>query len=737
MQRGCVTRIAAAGMLLALCAATSGAAQDTRGAIAGRVSDASGVVPNARVSVTHTGTNTRGETLTSAEGTFTLPYLASGTYTLTVELEGFKRLVRSGIEVRIADRLNLDLQLEVGGISETVSVTAETPLLDTSTATSGQIIDRRRIAELPLSEGNPLTLVQLAPGIVITGGYTSNSALSSSGPSNFEVNGAPGGNEFTLDGSPNTADRAGNGAARVGLQPPTDAVEEFKVVTASFDAQQGRTAGASVDVSVRSGTNRLQGSAYGFVRHDSLTENSFFFEREGRPKQVRRYTRAGGTLGGPVRLPKLYDGRNKTFFFVSLERIRPVVPAFETLTVPTEDFRRGDFSSLLNRSTPLFVYDPLTARREGNRIVRDPIQCNGRLNVICPERISPIARSYLSFLPLPNTNPGSPTDNYFGNAQNENSYRALIMRGDHQFNGRNRMFIRYSDSFRTELDENSTGVVNGVRINGRLGHRGNRGGVVDYVFVPSATAVVNVRAGYTRFIQDRFSLASFDYDVASMGFSANALRLFTANTPPQINVSNYSSPVEPTGFGLTTPTWSFQPTVTKLAGRHAVRVGYDFRVYQERSRAQTFEAGQYNFGTDFTRATDQNPSVPIEQSQAQGLSALLLGMPTGGNFPLLASFDATAKYHGVFLQDDWKITPKLTLNLGLRYEIDLGTTERQNRFVRDFDTEMVSPIQAAAQAAYARNPIPEIAPSDFRLRGGLVFPEGDNRSAFHADTNAG
>ena len=307
MRRGFI-QISAAAILFAMLSGT-GAAQDTRGVITGRVSDTSGVIPDAKVTATHTETNTSVETVTGAEGTFTLPYLAPGHYTLAVELEGFKRLVRSGIELRISDRLNLDLQMEVGGITETVSVTAEAPMLETATATSGHIVDRRRIAELPLAEGNPLTLVQLAPGIVVTGGYLSNSALSSSGPSNFEVNGAPGGNEFTLDGSPNTADRSGNGAARVGLQPPTDAVEEFKVVTANFDAQQGRTAGASVDVAVRSVTNQLHGTAYEFVRHDSLAANTFFFNREGRPKQARRiphwrHARRAGSVAQAVQRPQ-------------------------------------------------------------------------------------------------------------------------------------------------------------------------------------------------------------------------------------------------------------------------------------------------------------------------------------------------------------------------------------------------------------------------------------------------
>ncbi|MGQ9919124.1 MAG: carboxypeptidase regulatory-like domain-containing protein, partial [Bryobacteraceae bacterium] len=225
-------------------------AQDPRGTITGAVTDPSGApVAGARITAVNTLTNVTYQGVTTAEGVYSIPLLPPGIYTLTAELQGFKKTVRQGIELRISERLTVDLRLELGAMQETVSVTAEAPLLEVATATSGQIVDRRRIAELPLGEGNPLTLVQLAPGIVVTGGYTSNSALSNSGPSNFEVNGSPGGNEFTLDGAPNTADRQTQGAARVGLQPPTDAVEEFKVVTASFDAQHGRTAGGSIDVS--------------------------------------------------------------------------------------------------------------------------------------------------------------------------------------------------------------------------------------------------------------------------------------------------------------------------------------------------------------------------------------------------------------------------------------------------------------------------------------------------------
>lgn len=709
--------------------------QDPRGTISGTVTDPAGAaVAGARVTAVNTLTNVQYSGTTTGDGVYTIPYLPQGAYTLTVESQGFKRAVRHNIGLRISERITLDFQLELGAMQETISVTAEAPLLELGSATSGQIIDRRRITELPLGEGNPMTLIQLAPGIVVTGGYTSNSALSNSGPSNFEVNGSPGGNEYTLDGMPNTADRQAQGAARVGLQPPTDAVEEFKVVTASFDAQQGRTAGGSIDVAVRAGTNRAQGTLYEFVRNDILSANSFFNNRQGIPRQTRRYNRFGGTVGGPVWLPRIYNGRDRTFFFTSIERIRPLTPELETLTVPNEAFRRGDFSSLLNRTTPLYVYDPYTARIEGARVVRDPIQCNGRINVICPDRISTIAKNYLSFLPLPNVATTAATNNFIGRGVNDNTYDVLLVRIDNAINEKNRFFIRYSQGWRTEIDEQTAGVNNGVRINGRLGHRGNRGGVFDYVYTPSSNTVVNLRAGFTRFKQDRFSLASFDYDVRQMGFAEAALRLFTANTLPQINISNYSSPVEPTGYQITTPLWSLQPTLTRIAGSHAMRFGYDFRVYQENRKDQAFQAGQYTFGNDFTRATDQNPSLAIEHIQAQAMAAFLLGLPTAGNFPLLADRAATAKYHSGFFQDDWRLSRRLTLNLGLRYEIDLGTTERYDRRIHDFDPTVTNPTEAAVRANYARNPIAEIPVDQFRLRGGLVFA-GRGRRGFRADRN--
>ena len=342
-------RIGSFVVIVVFALSISVAAQETRGSITGRVTDANGAsIPNARVTVTNLDTNIAPSVTTNQDGDYTIPYLLSGRYRLIVEASGFKRTQRENVEVQIGDKLGLDLQLETGAVSDTVTITADsTPLLDTTSASSGQVIDRRRIADLPLAEGNPMTLVRLAPTTVITGVFTAMSALSTSGPSDFTVEGTPqGGNEFTLDGSPNTADRGGQaGALRVGMQPPPAAVQEFKVVNTSFDAQQGHTAGASIDVSVRSGGSKYSGALYEFVRNDVLGANDFFLNRtpslgideNGKARrQARRFNRYGGTFGGPVALPRFgigdspYKKFDQTFFFVSYEEIRTGLPQLIT-----------------------------------------------------------------------------------------------------------------------------------------------------------------------------------------------------------------------------------------------------------------------------------------------------------------------------------------------------------------------------------------------------------------------
>ncbi len=710
----------------------SAAAQEFRGSITGRVTDASGgAVAGAQVSATNAATNNAVWATADESGDYTILFLTPGRYSLAAEAPGFKKLLRPEVEVRVGDKLTLDLALEVGELVETVNVVTETPLLEAATASSGQVIDRKRIAELPLSDGNPFVLSRLAPGITYTGDLKFSRPFDNLGTSSIVSNGAPGGNEFTLDGSPNTANRD----SRVAFVPPADAVQEFKVVTTSFDAQQGHTAGANVDVTLRSGTNDFHGTLYEFVRNDVFSANDFFLNRAGRPRDALRYNRYGGTLGGPVLLPrtgsggpKIWNGRGRLFFFFSYEGLKDVFPEPGQFTVPTLDERRGDFSALLPLG--IRIYDPLSAVRVGSRVERTPFPGN----VIPEERISAVARTYLQFYPLPNQ-PGDAQgrNNFISANRRTDTFNSETLRLDFNFAPRHTSFFRYTRNNRLEERGNWTGIVNGIRPTGTLLYRNNNAATYDHVYTASAKAVVNLRAGFTHFDSPTLRPSEGFFSPASLGFSPRTAALFDGLSYfPRFETGEFSPLGDALGAGFSHAIYSLQPTVTRIAGHHTLRAGYDFRVYREDASGLGHAAGRYDFRTDFTRGPfDNSPAAPI----GQDLAALLLGQPTGGLLERNTSRSNQTVYHGLFFQDDWKTSARLTLNLGLRYEYEGPTTERFDRNVRGFDETSPSPIEAAARAAYAANPIPEIVPADFRVRGGLLFAGAGGRGFWEADKN--
>ncbi|HKE02457.1 MAG TPA: carboxypeptidase-like regulatory domain-containing protein [Blastocatellia bacterium] len=435
-------RINLIAALILACAAAIALGQEFRGSITGRVVDNNGAaVANAAITITNTATNTSSSTTTNGDGDYTALYLAPGSYNVTVEAAGFKKSTRQNVVIRVGDKLQLDLQLEVGNVADTVNVTADAPLLETNTASAGQVVDQRRIQELPLSDGNPFVLSRLAAGVSYTGDLLFSRPFDNGGTSSIVADGATGGNEFTLDGTPNMA----NGR-RVAFVPPAEVVQEFKVQTASFDAQQGHTAGAVVNVSLKSGTNSLHGTGYEFLRNDKLSANDFFLNRQGKPRAPLRYNRYGGAIGGPVWLPKKlfgpagYDGRNRTFWFFGYEGIRDNFPEPGFATVPTAVERGGNFSALLgnvlttnisadgncagpkgstvtltNRDgSPALsgqIYDPRTALtvsrcnpltgRVESRVERLPFASN----IIPSDRLNPVAKAILNYYPAPNTTP--------------------------------------------------------------------------------------------------------------------------------------------------------------------------------------------------------------------------------------------------------------------------------------------------------------------------------------------
>jgi len=706
--------------------------QDFRGAVSGHVSDPSPAsVPSARVSFLNTASNTTSVAVTDEDGNYAIPYVTAGNYDVTVEAAGFKKLLRRGVEVRVGDKLTIDFTLEVGEIREVVNVTNALPLLESASASSGQVIDRQRISELPLSDGNPFVLSRLAPGIIYTGDLKFSRPFDNLGTSSVVTAGAPSGNEFTLDGTPNTQGKE----PRVAFVPPADAVQEFKVVTVSFDAQEGHTAGAVIDVTLRSGTNKLHGTAYEFVRNDILSANDFFLNRAGQPRDALRYNRYGGSVGGPILLPRFGEGgrsyisgRNRAFFFFAYEALKDAFPEPGQFTVPTLAERRGDLSALLPLG--IQIYDPLTAQQVGDRIQRTPFPNN----IIPEERINPIARNYLSFYPLPNQKGDAQgRNNYISSQPRSDTFNSETVRLNFNFNQRHTSFFNYTRNNRRESRFNWTGTVNGINPTGTYLFRNNNGATYDHVYTHSANTVLNVRAGFIRFHSPTVRLSEGHFNPASLGFSASTVALFQgASYLPRFEIGGFSPIGDSLGSVFTDYIYSFQPTLTKVSGNHQIKFGYDLRSYRENASGRGHVAGRYDFATNFTRGPfDESASASIGQE----LAAALLGQPTGGVIDRNAARSNQTLYQAVFVQDDWRATNHLTFNLGLRYEHEGGTTERFNRNVRGFDSTSSNPIEAAARAAYAANPIPEISPANFKVRGGLLFATPEHRGFWVADKN--
>src|SRR5215207_6236619 len=414
LEEACMfARKALAGIcLLALWLPSIGAAapvQEFRGSLRGSVADSTGaVLPGVTVVVTNVETKVMQTAVSDAEGRFTILYLNPGNYSVAAELSGFKKFLSKETRVGIGDAARLDIVMQTGGVEETVQVVAETSLLNTVSGISGTTVDAKQIAELPLGDGTAYMLTRLAPGIMDTSDLHFSRPADNGNLGGIVANGVQGGNEFKIDGAPNMSNARG-----VGFSPPSGAISEFKVQTNAFDAQTGHTAGAVVNLVLKSGTNAFHGEGGYFNRDDSRSATPLLTKRQGGESPSREYNRYTCTLGGPVR-------RNKTFFMGSYEHLKDIQPEPATYTVPTLKMRQGDLSEF-----PTAIYDPFTAT--GSTRARTPF--NG--NIIPGNRIDPVAAAYASLYPAPNRD--GTEDNYFTNQLRPYDYYAVMGRVDQNF----------------------------------------------------------------------------------------------------------------------------------------------------------------------------------------------------------------------------------------------------------------------------------------------------------------
>jgi hypothetical protein len=699
--------------------------QNPYGRIEGRVQDSSGAaVPGAVVRLVNAETGVEMQTSSNSEGNYVAGNVAPGSYRLSCGIRGFKKSERSGLVVRIGDVLRIDISLQVGDVTESVLVTAETPLLEVSTANTGQVIDTRRVEQLPLPANNPMYLMQMTPGTVATNAPTHpwlpNAVDSSSGVTGGGMRG--GRNEFQLDGIPNMS-QGGN----MSIAPSADIVQEMRVQTAAYDASVGHVTALLVNMVIKSGTNELHGTLFysnlsrPLMGRDFFTNRTIYDTRTGpvTPNKIstfwpaQRVNHYRGTFSGPVYIPKVYNGKNRTFWLYGLDVVDRSRNEQAQYTVPTEAQRRGDFSVLLPLGSVYQIYDPLTiATAPNGRTSRQPLAGN----IVPANRIAAVSKNLMGYYPLPNTTGTADGRNNYSDPQPRTStYYGHFARIDHAVSSGHRFF--------TTLTRTYTDILSGVAFhNDSIGTLLNRRHValaVNDVVTLRSNLVLETRAGVTRYLT--FSRpVSFGFDLTKLGFDAAYLRQVdpTIAVFPMITIDSYSQLGAANGSLNPSTYYTLSSGLTWVRGNHSFRFGGEARVLRECNFNYGNATPRVDFGSGWTRGPlDNSTAAPI----GQGFASFLLGIPTGGLADRNDSYAEQSRYSALYWHDDWKLTPRLTLNVGLRWEFESPTTERYNRMNRGFDLAVDNPSAAASRAAYATAPIAEVPASQFQVKGGLLF----------------
>jgi hypothetical protein len=737
--------------------------QETRGTIRGTVTDPNKqAIPNATVHVIDPARGTTVDLTTNGEGFYQATYLLPSTYRIIVEAPGFKKSLRDNVLVEISATVQVDVPLEVGGTQETVNVTADIPQLNTEDASLGQVVDQRRIAELPLVHGDPYTLIGLSPGVTSTGDPRLDRPFEPTHIVGFAVNGVRGNRmDLTIDGVASTATANANEVI-ASYVPPSDIVQEFKVQTATFDAQFGNTEGSVTSISIKSGTNKFHGSAYLFTEPGGMAANDIFGNAKGVGRPDTYSNRPGGYISGPVRIPWLYNGKDKTFFLFGFEAIRDSRPRFDAGNgpwVPTAALASGDFSEFLCPSTftqrqcsdagLTNIYDPMTRTNGGSGTTytgtqfSDPSRGTASnpmgLNIIPMNRINSVARAVMAYMGSPKS-PGLAC-NICDSTLTEQTkpYNNWTFRVDHQVTSNNHVFVRGSWYDRESFyDRYTDSAYAGTHFT-----FASRGGVVDDVHTFNSTTFLNVKYGYNRFI--RASGAQDDalgFDLTQL-WGSSAGGVYNSLVGEGIRrFPRFNFPTGGTlGNGLTNESrpvdsHNVVAVLNKAWGTHSVKFGGELRIYREDDNfASNDQTGQFTFNNTYTRASTSTGSAtslnnPLELNGLQAFASFLLGLPSTANITRRADYSEYSKIWGFFVQDDWKVTPRLTVNMGLRYEKEEALAERQNKSVSGIDPLFVQPSQAQVRANLTAHPVTDlngnpINPNTFNLIGGLEFANKD------------
>ncbi len=663
----------------------SASAQSIYGSIRGLVTDASSaVVANAKVTLINEGTAAQRTALSNNLGEYVFSQVIPGTYTVAVETQGFKKVDRKNIVLETQNQLTIDLQLEVGNVAESVVVNEETPLIETATASQGQVIDNQKLVDLPNLGRNPFMMAKLAPNIQQVGDPAYMRMQDQSGSSQISFAGGPiRGNNYLLDGVPIT-----DTFNRAVIIPSLEAVQEMKVQTNTYDAEIGRTGGGMFNTLLKSGTNEYHGSLGGSLRNTDWEANAFFANRAGIPRTDQPNRTYYGSFGGAVWIPKVYKGKDRTFFWVALEGYRDTQGNSRTTAVPTLAERTGDFSkSFDSRGNLVVQYDPLGTRDANGD--RSPFP----LNIIPPERIDRTGLAIAQAFAKPSRTAafGDTNVSYSGILPSKAGQGTVKL--DHRITDwwiANLSFLRYhsnepGQNWFPELPSSPENwvldrIVDATQVNNTL--------------TVNPTAVLAVRYGYNRFPNDSYS-RSLGFNLGSLGFSPTLASAIPRPTFPIVTFQNYY-PGDNMGPPFNNNTYyvpysrNFVVSIAKYMGRHSLKAGADWRSIS--NDGIDFDGTRGSVAFDFDdRFTRQNAA---RSGGGSDLASLLLGFPAIATAFRGSKLFENVTYTSAFFQDDIRINPRLTMNAGLRWEHETGLRDRNGNMIVGFDPNALNSLSA-------------------------------------------
>jgi hypothetical protein len=763
--------VLASACIVLLCQA--GIAQDTRSTLVGHVKDPQGaVIPRAAVTIVNRETNLTVRLDTDNSGYFEALLLPPDTYVVTIEAPGFKKLIRSGIELEASDRRDLEVALEVGATTESVTVTGEAPLIDVGRTDEGRVVDDRTVQDLPAMANTVFTMIQYSPGIQSGGPSILLGPHSTQGGSDYNNGNGVGGNAWTIDGAIND----GNARYTANL-PSVEMVSEAKIVNTTFDGSFGHSTGIGINVVTKSGSNDFHGSGTETFWNQRWQAASFFQKKNyyqtidaanaagnaalaqqdaAKPLQPPGHSNLfTANLTGPIRIPKVIDLRNKVFFSFNYqgERDRKSEdPSTYNHSVPTPAEKQGNFSDLLQvtaNPSQYQLYDPLSTAANPNdpgHYIRTPIPGN-----VLPQQYiamgSKVYNNYVKYWPNPNNwfNPAiAPSSNDFLSIDTpyDWTFNQYNGRMDINLTDKMRIFGRFTRNHFVEYRGDWTvDILPGLNNQNAAGSgvtRDDQNGVLDWVYSITPHTMAHASWSVSNWMSYSTVLNTpFQFKPSTMGLPSY-LDDYCGNLcyMPLMNITGYSqNGISGTPQPIYNRFYGYNADLYQDHGHHSLRAGLDIR-QQTRSQHPANNDGQYTFNDQYFQKCDDScgPGQSYSPSNVGlGWAAFMMGLPSGITISNNDSFIVTDPYYAGFVQDTWRVTPKFTLTLSLRFEYETGATERYNRYINTFQPTAANPVTAAAGAAYAANPASQLPASAFQPTGAAIYAgtPGSNSRAWN------